>query len=302
MSDSNQTVRVNLGERSYDIEIGSGNVAGAGPFIFERQRISHAVVITDENVEEPHACAVAQDIVNETTSEADLVVIEAGEASKSIDMAATLWEKLLELGTDRKSVIVAVGGGVIGDLAGFAAATYARGIGFFQMPTTLLAQVDSSVGGKVGINLPAAKNMVGAFLQPRGVLIDISTLATLPERVPLRFGRGGEVRRDPGRRTFRIPGGQCRGPGSPRSAVAAPRGCPLLPLESRRGGKGRTRGDRLAGRFELRAHLRHALESLTGYGTLLHGEAVAIGMLCASRLAERWAASMPRRRHGSRIC
>ena len=147
-----------------DIEIGHGNVAGAGPFIFQRQRISHVVVITDQNVEEPHGRAVAQSIVDETSSEADLVVVEPGETAKSIDMAAALWDKLLELGADRKSVIVAVGGGVIGDLAGFAAATYARGIGFFQVPTTLLAQVDSSVGGKVGINLPAAKNMVGAFL------------------------------------------------------------------------------------------------------------------------------------------
>ncbi len=112
----------------------------------------------------------------------DLIVIEAGETSKSVETADQLWEKMLELGADRKTVIVAVGGGVVGDLAGFIAATYARGLAFVQVPTTLLAQVDSSVGGKVGINLPGAKNMVGAFWQPLGVLIDTAVLDTLPER------------------------------------------------------------------------------------------------------------------------
>ena len=105
--------------------------------------------------------------MSEKLSNVDLIVVAPGEASKSVETAATLWQGLLELEADRKSVVVAVGGGVIGDLAGFVAATYARGIRFFQVPTTLLAQVDSSVGGKVGINLPEAKNMVGAFLQPR---------------------------------------------------------------------------------------------------------------------------------------
>ena len=115
---------------------------------------------------------------------------------------------MLELGADRKTVVVAVGGGVVGDLAGFIAATFARGLRFLQVPTTLLAQVDSSVGGKVGINLAEAKNMVGAFLQPLGVLIDTATLDTLPRaRVRLRTGRGGQVRRDPGRRVVRLTGG-----------------------------------------------------------------------------------------------
>ena len=109
-----------------------------------------------------------------------MVSFEPGEESKSVDVAAGLWEGLLELGADRKTVVAAVGGGVVGDLAGFIAATYARGLRFLQVPTSLLAQVDSSVGGKVGINLPEAKNMVGAFLQPLGVLIDTATLATLP--------------------------------------------------------------------------------------------------------------------------
>ena len=111
----------------------------------------------------------------------EIFSVAAGEQSKTIETANTLWNTLLKEGTDRKSVLVAVGGGVVGDLGGFIAATYARGIRFFQVPTTLLAQVDSSVGGKVGIDLPAAKNMVGAFHQPLGVLIDTATLQTLPE-------------------------------------------------------------------------------------------------------------------------
>jgi 3-dehydroquinate synthase len=287
VSDSNQTVRVNLGERSYDIEIGCGNVAGAGPFIFQRQRISHVVVITDQNVEEPHGRAVAQSIVDETSSTADLVVVEPGEATKSIDMAAALWDKLLELGTDRKSVIVAVGGGVIGDLAGFAAATYTRGIGFFQVPTTLLAQVDSSVGGKVGINLPAAKNMVGAFLQPRGVLIDIATLKTLPDR-EYRSGLGEVVKYGV------ILDAELFDYLEANSDALARRDQPSLRHVLARCCRLKADVVEKDEREEtgLRAVLNyghtfaHALESLTGYGTLLHGEAVAIGMLCASRLAE----------------
>ena len=113
----------------------------------------------------------------------DLAVIDAGEASKSVETANRLWLRpAAGSGADRKTVVVAVGGGVIGDLAGFVAATFARGLRFLQVPTTLLAQVDSSVGGKVGINLPAAKNMVGAFWQPLGVLIDTDALETLPDR------------------------------------------------------------------------------------------------------------------------
>ena len=176
-----ETVRVELGERSYEIAIGAGNLGEIGRLVARRGDVSHAVVITDENVEKPHGLSAAESVA-QTSAAVDLVVVEPGELSKSIATATELWETMLSLGADRQTAIVAVGGGVIGDLAGFIAATYARGIPFFQAPTTLLAQVDSSVGGKVGINLPDAKNMVGAFLQPHGVLIDTATLGTLPDR------------------------------------------------------------------------------------------------------------------------
>jgi 3-dehydroquinate synthase len=278
---------VELGERSYDIEIGSGNLAEAGRFVAERGDVSHAVVITDENVEKPHAVLVAESVA-ETSTAVNLVVIEPGEQSKCVTTAAELWERMLELGADRKAVILAVGGGVVGDLAGFIAATYARGVLFFQMPTSLLAQVDSSVGGKVGINLPEAKNMVGAFWQPRGVLIDTVTLNTLPDP-EFRSGLAEVVKYGVAldadlfalleagvdrllRRDHAI-----------LQQVVA-RCCRLKADVVQRDER------ELSG---LRAVLNyghtfaHALESLTGYGTLLHGQAVAIGMVCAARLAER---------------
>ncbi len=174
-----QIIRVNLAERSYDIEIGAGNLAAAGRFLTERTKATHVVLVTDDHVHKPHAMRAAESLGDQDI-EVDVIVVTPGEEAKSIDVAASLWQGLLELGADRHSVVAAVGGGVVGDLAGFIAATYARGLRFLQVPTSLLAQVDSSVGGKVGINLPEAKNMIGAFHQPLGVLIDTATLATLP--------------------------------------------------------------------------------------------------------------------------
>jgi 3-dehydroquinate synthetase len=179
MATTLEHVRVNLAERSYDIQIGAGNLAQAGRFLADRAKVTHVALITDEHVHKPYAMQVAESL-GEQDIDTDVIVVTPGEESKSLEVAASLWQGLLELGADRKTVVAAVGGGVIGDLAGFIAATYARGLRFLQLPTSLLAQVDSSVGGKVGIDLPDAKNMVGAFLQPLGVLIATATLATLP--------------------------------------------------------------------------------------------------------------------------
>jgi 3-dehydroquinate synthase len=287
VSESKETVRVELGERSYDIEIASGNLVDTGRFVAQRGDVSHAVVITDENVEKPHGLLVAQSVA-ETSTAVDLVVIEPGELSKCVTTATELWERMLALGADRKTVIIAVGGGVIGDLAGFVAATYARGIPFFQVPTSLLAHVDSSVGGKVGINLPDAKNMVGAFLQPQGVFIDTTTLQTLPDR-EYRSGLAEVVKygvildaeffdflEANAARLLQ------RDHVVLRQVIAR---CCRLKADVVQRDEREVSG--------LRASLNyghtfgHALESLTGYGKLLHGEVVAIGMVCASRLAER---------------
>jgi 3-dehydroquinate synthase len=282
-----QTVRVNLAERSYDIEIGSGNLAQVGRFLCRLGKVSHTVVITDQNVQEPHAMRAAESLTGES-AEVDVVAVEPGEPTKSIDVAAGLWQGLLELGADRQTVVVAVGGGVVGDLAGFIAATYARGIRFFQVPTSLLAQVDSSVGGKVGVNLPGAKNMVGAFLQPLGVLIDTATLETLPPR-EYRAGLGEVVKYGVilDAELFEYLEAHVAALVNRDQDVLAhviARCCRLKADVVERDEREET---------GLRAVLNyghtfaHALEALAGYGKLLHGEALAVGMVCASRLAER---------------
>jgi 3-dehydroquinate synthase len=281
------TVTINLGPRSYSIEIGAGRIPYIGALVAQRCRLTHAVIITDRNVEDPHGQQVAEELASSGAT-VDVLVVDAGEDSKSVVTAAQLWEKLLEIGTDRKSVVVAVGGGVIGDLAGFVAATFARGLPFFQVPTTLLAQVDSSVGGKVGINLPAAKNMVGSFWQPLGVLIDTDTLATLPER-EYRAGLAEVVKYGviQDERFFEYLENHIEAIGSRDPAVLQTiiARCCRLKADVVEGDEREETG--------LRAILNyghtfgHALETVTGYSQLLHGEGVSIGMLCASRLAER---------------
>ena len=287
MTDSTQTVRVDLGERSYDIHIGTGNMNQAGPCLGETGRVSHAVLITDENVEQPHAVRVAQSLAA-SGIEVAMVLVSPGETTKSIESATDLWEQMLKLGADRKTVVVAVGGGVVGDLAGFIAATYARGVRFFQVPTTLLSQVDSSVGGKVGINLPKAKNMVGAFLQPVGVLIDTRSLDTLAAR-EYKAGLGEVVKYGVilDADLFEYLEANVRGLLDRNHEILGhviSRCCRLkaeVVEQDERDESG------------LRAVLNyghtfcHVIETLSGYGRFLHGEAVSIGMLCASRLAER---------------
>jgi len=281
-----QIVRVNLSERAYDIVIGSGTLSGVGTFSLSRTRASHAVIITDKNVEARYAHPVGEQL-GQAGCQVEVLVVAPGEQSKSINAAGVLWEKLLELGADRKSIVVAVGGGVIGDLGGFVAATYARGIGFIQVPTTLLAQVDSSVGGKVGINLTAAKNMVGAFWQPRGVLIDIAALDTLPER-EYRAGLAEVVKygviMDADFFEYleqRVEAINARDHDVLSHIVAR---CCRLKADVVEQDEREESG--------LRAILNyghtfcHGLEAATGYGELLHGEAVAIGMVCAARLAQ----------------
>lgn len=286
MTSSSTTVRVALGERSYDIEIGAGLLLTAGAWISQRIPITHAVVITDSNVVHPHSVTVVDSLVR-TGARVDRAVVPAGEATKGVASADELWRLLLEFGADRKSVVVAVGGGVIGDLAGFVAASFARGLPFIQIPTTLLAHVDSSVGGKVGVNLPGAKNMVGAFWQPRGVIIDTDVLATLPER-EYRAGLAEVVKYgvilDAAFFEYleqHVEAIRQRSPDVLRHIIAR---CCRLKADVVEKDEREESG--------LRAVLNyghtfcHAIEAVTDYGQFLHGEAVAIGMICASRLAE----------------
>jgi 3-dehydroquinate synthase len=282
-----QSLEVRLGPRSYAIEIGTGNLGRIADVATRGRRTTQVVIVTDENVEPTHANTVAE-ALDEAGLDVDLIVVEAGEETKCIEVADQLWEKLLDLGADRKTLVIAVGGGVVGDLAGFVAATYARGLPFVQVPTTLLAQVDSSVGGKTGINLPGAKNMVGAFWQPAAVLIDTAVLSTLPDQEyraglaeVVKYGVILDAEFFEYLETHRA-GIVDRHDDVLRHIIA--RSCRLKADVVEQDEREET---------GLRAVLNyghtfaHAIEATTGYGQFLHGEAVAIGMMCAAKLAER---------------
>lgn len=174
-------VRVALGEESYDILIGYGLEKELQSFVQESGFSKQAMLVTDSNVGPLYGEKVRA-ILEAGGLHVSVVTIPAGESSKSLAVAEKLYTRAIELGLDRKSPIFALGGGVVGDLAGFIAATYMRGVPFVQLPTSLLAQVDSSVGGKVAVNHALGKNLIGAFYQPKGVFMDLSMMESLPKR------------------------------------------------------------------------------------------------------------------------
>ncbi len=175
------SVRVDLAERSYDVYIGNGLLPHIGEYSTEVIGRKKCAVVTDSNVA-PHYAQTVLDSLAGAGIEAILVTVPAGESSKSLTIVEDVCSQMLRAGLDRKSFLVALGGGVIGDLAGFAASIFMRGIPFIQVPTTILSQVDSSVGGKTGVNTAEGKNLIGTFYQPRLVLADVDTLQTLPSR------------------------------------------------------------------------------------------------------------------------
>ena len=176
-----RSVPVGLGERAYEVVVGSGLIDSAGKRIAPLLKRARTAVVTDQNVADHHGEALAVSLEKAGVA-TDVIALPPGEETKSWEGLAELSDRLLALELDRGDMIVAFGGGVIGDLTGFAAAIYKRGIDFIQVPTTLLAQVDSSVGGKTAIDTGRGKNLIGAFHQPRLVLADLDVLATLPER------------------------------------------------------------------------------------------------------------------------
>jgi 3-dehydroquinate synthase len=290
-----RTVQVYLGPRSYDVFIVTDYLAmiaqGIEPWFEDKPGMKagqrSALVVTDQNAKDPHGEAVRKSLA-EGGWRCEMFVMQPGEISKSLPVVSSIYDKLVEMRAGRQTVVFAVGGGVVGDAAGFASATYARGIPFVQIPTTLLSHVDSSVGGKVGINHPQAKNLIGAFHQPLGVVIDTATLNTLPER-DYKSGlaevmKYGVILDDEFFKYLEqnIAGLNSRAPDVMQTIIA--RSC-------------RLKADVVEqDEFEhtgLRAILNyghtfaHAFEALCHYGELLHGEAVAIGMIYASRLAER---------------
>lgn len=289
------TVVVDLGPRSYPIVIVSDRLGCCAHYAeswFRRRSPTgsipgKALIVTDRNVVQPHATTVARSL-RDAGWDCLLLELEPGERSKSLDVASTIYDRLVEMQADRQTVVVAVGGGVVGDTAGFAAATFARGIPFVQVPTTLLAQVDSSVGGKVAVNHEKGKNLIGAFYQPMGVLIETATLDTLSAR-DFRCGMAEVVKYgvilDDAFFQYvesNIEAIAARDPEVLRQIVA--RSCRLKADVVEQDEEERT-GRRAV--LNYGHTFAHAFEALSGYGRLLHGEAVAVGMIYASRLAER---------------
>ena len=174
-------LEVDLGDRSYPVHIGRGTLAAAGRAIARRTEARQAVVISVPPVARRYAGTLGRSL-REAGIRVHRIDVPDGDRSKNLRQVAKLYDAFLKFGVDRSSVIVALGGGVVGDLAGFAAASFLRGLAFVQVPTTVLAMVDSSIGGKVGVNLPQGKNLVGAFHQPSLVWIDTATLGSLPAR------------------------------------------------------------------------------------------------------------------------
>ncbi len=246
-----------------------------------------ALIVTDANVAKTHASTVRQSLIADGWR-CETEILPAGEMSKSPEILSKVYDRLIDLNADRRTLIIAVGGGVVGDAAGFVAATFMRGLPFIQVPTTLLSAVDSSVGGKTGVNHPRAKNMIGAFYQPIGVLIDTATLETLPDR-EYRAGLAEVVKYGVildaeflAYLEHHVDAINSREPVVLRHIIA--QSC-RLKADVVEQDEFETKGLRAA--LNYGHTFGHAFEALAGYGELLHGEAVAIGMIHASRLAER---------------
>jgi 3-dehydroquinate synthase len=283
-----RTLQVDLPRNAYPIVIGPGSLAALGSRLFELGfRPGTRVLVVSNPVVQGHYGDTVLHSLTDAGFSAQMTVIEAGEDQKTPATVALLHDAAFEQKLERGSLIVALGGGVVGDMAGFAAATWLRGIAVVQVPTTLLAMVDASIGGKTGVNHPRGKNLIGAFHQPRLVLIDPSTLATLPEREfragmaeVIKYGVIGDAAlfRDLEAATA-LHSLEAVGPDRlqtllERSAAAKAR---VVAADELEGG--------LRAILNYGHTLGHVVETLSGYGTYLHGEAVAIGMLAAGELS-----------------
>lgn len=279
------TLQLNLGERSYPIHIGS-NLIGQADLYKNHIKGKLTAVVTNETVAPLYSQQVVQ-ALESLGQKVKLIVLPDGEKYKTWEVLQTIFDGLLESSADRKATLVALGGGVIGDMTGFAAACYMRGIRFIQVPTTLLSQVDSSVGGKTGINHPLGKNMIGAFYQPQAVIADLNTLKTLPSE-ELAAGLAEVIKHgaiaDYDFLTW-IETNQAALNACDPAAMefAVKRSCEIksevVAQDEKEGG--------------IRAILNfghtfgHAIEAGMGYGEWLHGQAVGCGMVMAADLSVR---------------
>jgi len=286
-AEPHETIRVGLEERAYDILIGANLLERAGEEIAARMPGARAAIVTDENVAAIHLKALEAGLAK-AGIQSTAVVVPAGEQSKSFSVLQTVVDAILAARLERRDVVIALGGGVVGDLSGFAAGIIRRGMDFVQVPTSLLAQVDSSVGGKTGINTAHGKNLVGVFHQPKLVLADTSVLDTLPER-EFRAGYAETVKYGLIDRPdfFEwLEANWCEvfagGPARARAiAVACQSKAEVVARDERE------TGDRAL--LNLGHTFGHALEAATGYDSarLVHGEGVAVGMALAHRFSAR---------------
>mgnify|MGYP000848641986 CR=1 FL=1 len=279
-----RTVEVALGARSYAIEIGSGMDEMLTAFVRGAGYSARGMIVTDTNVGPRYAAHTAEQIARGGV-DAAIVTVPAGESSKSLTIANDLYTRAIELRLDRKSPIFALGGGVVGDLAGFIAATYMRGVPFVQLPTSLLAQVDSSVGGKVAVNHALGKNLIGAFYQPDAVIMDLDRLRTLPAR-EIATGLGEIIKYGViADAAFFAWLEEHRDDVLALTPTAAShmiaRSCEIkadvVRQDEREGGLRRI--------LNFGHTIAHAIEKETCYTRYRHGEAVAIGMVGAAQIS-----------------
>ena len=279
-----RTVKVPLGDRSYSIKIGNGLLPRLGGECRRLKFGKRCAVVTDRAVGRLYAKAALASLRLAGFSPLEIRV-PVGETAKSLKTIQACYDKLACHRIERSSFIVALGGGVVGDIAGFLAASYLRGIGFVQVPTTLLAQVDSSVGGKVGVNLKAGKNLVGAFYQPRLVLSDLDTLKTLPKR-ELRAGLAEVIKYGIiydavlFRRLERTLPELLRLEAKGMAHIVA-RSCQITAKVVEQD----EREDGLRAILNYGHTIGHALEAISRYGKYLHGEAISIGQVAASKIS-----------------
>lgn len=280
------TVEVELGDRTYPIYIGSGLLAG-GELLRKHVPGNTALVVTNETVAPLYLDRVVAALSEGGEIRVEVVILPDGEEHKSMDVLMKVFDKALDARLDRQTTFVALGGGVIGDMTGFAAASYQRGVHFVQIPTTVMAMVDSSVGGKTGVNHPAGKNMIGAFYQPRCVLIDTDTLSTLPDREyasgmaeVVKYGliRDADFFEWQERNVDALMArdGDVVVRAIERSCVNK---AEVVALDEKEGGVRAT--------LNLGHTFGHAIETGIGYGEWLHGEAVSVGMVMAADMSER---------------
>lgn len=283
-----QTFRVELGPASHPVYVGAGILDDLGALARKAGlKAGRIALVTDSNIA-PHYGSRAIAALEKEGFAPELMTVPAGEASKSAAILETLYDRMVASEMDRDGAVFALGGGVVGDLAGFAAATYLRGVAVVQIPTTLVAQVDSSLGGKTGINHPRAKNLIGAFHQPRAIIADVTALTTLPDREfreglaeVIKYGAImdapmiADLERD-------LPRILSRDSGILEAVVARSlhHKAAVVAADEREGGLRKT--------LNFGHTVGHALEASAGYGSYLHGEAVAIGMAIAAILSERF--------------